>query len=112
MPRREFSRKTRAQAFERAAGCCEGCGAKLKVGEAEYDHVLPCELGGDNGLENCEVICVPCHKEKTADDVKRIRKSDRQRDSLSGAKKPKGRPIPGSKRSGIRKRFNGDVERW
>lgn len=111
MSRQEFSRKTKAQAFERANGCCESCSAKLKVGEVEYDHVLPCALGGDNTLENCACLCKICHNAKTGKDVGMIRKADRQRDYLSGAKKSLGKPIPGSKRSGWKKRLDGTVER-
>jgi 5-methylcytosine-specific restriction enzyme A len=94
MARREFSRKTRAQAFERAKGFCEGtgCGARLKPGEAQFDHILPAELGGEPALTNCQVLCHPCHKAKTADDIRRIRKGDRQRDRETGAmpKSPRG----------------------
>lgn len=94
MPRPEFTRKTKAAAFLRCNGLCEGkgCGARLKAGEAEYDHVLPAELGGDASLGNCQVLCRPCHKGKTAADVGRIRKADRQRDRASGALR--GKPFP------------------
>lgn len=111
MSRREFSRKVRAAAFLRANGCCESCGAKLKVGEGEVDHILPDALGGEPTLENAQVLCRVCHKPKTAEDVRRIRKADRQRDKLSGAYKPRSRPIPGSKASGWRRRMDGTVER-
>ncbi len=110
--RKEFSRKVRAQAHLRANGCCEACGARLKVGEGEYDHVLPDELGGEPTLENCKLLCVVCHKAKTADDIRRIRKADRQRDRHTGAFKPSSRPLPGSRASGVRKRMDGSVERW
>lgn len=91
MPRIEFTRKTRNQVFERAKGCCENnrCGAVLKPGEGEYDHILPAELGGDASVANCMLLCRPCHKAKTADDIKRIRKSDRQRDKARGTFKRK-----------------------
>lgn len=56
--RREFSRKVRAQAHLRANGRCEACSARLKLGEGEYDHILPDELGGEPTLENCKLICV------------------------------------------------------
>lgn len=102
--REEFPRKIRAQAFERAGGCCEKCGAKLKVGEGEVDHVLPCALGGEPTLENAEVLCRVCHREKTNGDIARIRKADRQRDKFTGAKKPK-RPWHPT----LRKRMNGEV---
>jgi len=91
MSRREFSRKIRREAIARANGHCENkiCGAVLKTGEAEVDHILPCELGGEPTLANAQVICKPCHKAKTGNDVRRIRKSDRSRDKNSGAIRPK-----------------------
>ena len=87
MSRREFSRKVRKQAIERANGKCESkaCGAVLKPREAEVDHILPCELGGEPILANAQVLCKVCHKEKTANDIRRITKSDRARDKNSGA---------------------------
>ena len=90
MARREFSRKVRKQAIERANGKCESktCGAVLKPREAEVDHILPCELGGEPTLANAQVLCKVCHKEKTANDIRRIRKSDRARDKNSGAIRP------------------------
>jgi 5-methylcytosine-specific restriction protein A len=109
--RREFSRKTRAEVALRAGGCCEACGAKLKVGEGEYDHILPDQLGGEPTAENCSLVCRVCHRAKTANDVGRIRKGDRQRDRHTGAMKSRSRPIPGSRASGIRKRMDGTVER-
>ncbi|MEZ2410494.1 HNH endonuclease [Bosea sp. RCC_152_1] len=83
--RREFSRKTRAQAFERSKGHCEACGAHLMPGKFRYDHILPDALGGEPTLENCKVQCVTCDAPKTAADVTRIRKADRQRDKHTGA---------------------------
>lgn len=107
--RREFSRKVRAVVHLRAAGCCEACGARLKLGEGEYDHILPDVLGGEPTAENCKLICRVCHKAKTADDIRRIRKADRQRDRHTGAMKAASRPIPGSKASGIKKHMDGSV---
>lgn len=90
--RKEFSRKVRREAIERAAGRCENkaCGATLKPGEAEVDHILPLEMGGESVIANAQVLCRPCHKTKTAKDVRNIRKSDRARDKATGAIKPKG----------------------
>ncbi len=105
MPRREFSRKVRKQAIDRANGRCESkaCGAVLKPREGEVDHILPCELGGEPVLANAQVLCKPCHKAKTGNDVRRIRKSDRARDKDSGAMRPKqsirGRPFSRSSKA-------------
>ena len=92
MTRSEFPRKVKAAAAFRANGCCEQCHAKLKTGEAEYDHVLPCALGGEPTLENCQVLCRVCHRGKdgkTATDTRMIRKADRQRAKHTGAAKKK-----------------------
>lgn len=78
--RKEFSKKTRIEVFARAAGRCEKCEAKLKVGEGEYDHIIPCALGGDNDVSNAALLCTPCHRApgaKTADDQRDIAKVKR-----------------------------------
>jgi 5-methylcytosine-specific restriction protein A len=91
MPRREFSRKIRTAAIERAGGKCQQCGAALKPGEAEVDHILPSELGGEPVLANAQCLCRVCHAAKTANDVRRMRKADRQRDKANGAIRPAGK---------------------
>ena len=92
MSRLNFSRKVMSQAKQRANGRCEKCGGDLK-GTGEVDHILPDALGGKPELANAQVLCKPCHKEKTTDDVQRIRKSDRQRDKELGAMKPPSKTI-------------------
>lgn len=91
MSRLEFSRKTKAAIILRADGKCEACSATLKAGEGDVDHVLPDALGGLPTVANGRWICKPCHKEKSADDIRRIRKADRQRDKATGAIKPAGK---------------------
>lgn len=86
--RLEFSRKTRQAIITRAAGSCEKCSAVLKPSEGEVDHILPCALGGEPTIANGRLLCRVCHTEKTAGDVRQIRKSDRQRDKASGAIRP------------------------
>lgn len=71
--------------MERANGHCEKCKAVLKVGEGEVDHILPDVLGGKPVLANAQVLCRVCHAQKTADDIRRTRRADRQRDKHSGA---------------------------
>lgn len=125
MPRREFSAATKRAAWERADGRCEGltfgdlngfdgirCGAPLDHGNFHYDHIDPDWYSKDSELENCQVLCRQCHLAKTNVDVKHIAKSKRIIDKRIKARKPKGRPLPGTRASGIRKRFDGTVERW
>lgn len=87
--RMEFTRKDKAKIIARANGKCEKCSAILKTGEGEVDHILPCALGGEATVANGRLLCRICHVEKTADDIRRVRKSDRQRDKASGAVRSK-----------------------
>jgi 5-methylcytosine-specific restriction endonuclease McrA len=90
--RKEFSKQTKRDAFLRANGCCEGesCGARLTIGKFHYDHSIADGLGGDPTLENCQVLCTPCHKIKTAtQDVPAIAKTKRIQDRQRGIKKPR-----------------------
>ncbi|MGY2995492.1 HNH endonuclease [Mesorhizobium sp. URHB0026] len=89
MARKEFPRKVKAAAIARAAGHCERCKAVLKAGGAEVDHILEDALGGEPVLANAQVLCRPCHSEKTAERIVKIRKADRARDKFSGAIRPK-----------------------
>lgn len=95
MARAEFSRKTKREALARSGHKCEAsgprygfadgqrCNCDLALG-VQFDHNVPDQLGGDNSLGNCMAICVQCHKYKTRNDVRQIRKSDRQRDKFNG----------------------------
>lgn len=88
MARLEFSRKTKQAIITRAAGKCEACSAVLKTGEGEVDHILPCALGGQPTVANGRLLCRVCHVEKSASDIKQVRKADRQRDKASGSVRP------------------------
>lgn len=126
MARREFSDRVRRDRWDharqdpngdRSTSNCEGagCGVLLTAGAGKhhFDHHMPDGLAGPPTFENCRVLCTKCHAAKTARDKAMMDKADAQRARyLGGKKKPKGRPLPGTKASGIRRRMNGDVERW
>lgn len=90
LTRLNFSPQTKRKAYDRDGGKCRECGCDVPETRAQYDHILPDALGGKPELANCQLLCGPCHKEKTAQDVGRIRKADRQRARHVGAMKPKG----------------------
>lgn len=118
--RKEFPLKVRGKAFARCCKNgtmpgipqCEHCGNVLRSGNIEYEHLDPDGLGGEPTLENCGVWCaVPCSSKKTrTQDNPRMAKADRVLKASFGLK-AKGRPMPGSRASGIRKRMDGTVER-
>lgn len=114
MSRSEFSKKTKAQAYERSGGNCEMCGVKLQIGKFHYDHEIPDALGGSNDLENCNVACTACHGVKTTmEDVPRIAKMKRLHANHIGAGKSK----PKLRGAGFRpappqKRASRPLEKW
>ena len=111
--RKSFSRKERARLFKLYNGECYLCQGKIHVGEAwEIEHLIAWELTRDDSDENIRLAHVKCHKPKTAADIRCIRKADRQRDKHLGVMKTrKGRPMPGTKASGWKRKMDGTVER-
>jgi 5-methylcytosine-specific restriction endonuclease McrA len=89
LSRKEFSVKTKKAALKRANGKCEGCEQPLKDGGFHFDHAKPDGLSGNTDLENCQVLCVGCHKLKTREDTKIMRKADAQRAIANNLKPPK-----------------------
>lgn len=87
--RKSISRTVRARVFDKANGACHLCGGKITASDKwDVDHVLPLALGGADDESNFAPAHKRCHIDKTADDVGRIRKADRQRAVFIGAKKP------------------------
>lgn len=72
-----FSLRVKEAIIARYNGICPLCDKPL-VGRIEFDHILPLALGGLDEPSNLQPVHTDgCHKTKTADDVKRIRKADR-----------------------------------
>jgi len=91
---------------------CHRCKRWLTVGIDEWDAdhwPIAFSLGGTE----VHPICKPCHAVKTAtSDVPILAKGKRKGEKLSGVRKRgTGRPIPGSKASGWKKRLDGTVIR-
>jgi 5-methylcytosine-specific restriction protein A len=97
--RQEFPRKVKAAAFTRCNGFCESCGIKLHPGRFDYHHIVEAHDLGPPTLENCAVICEPCHAPLTAHYTRELRKAERIRDKRTGAMSKPSTPLPGSRRS-------------
>lgn len=103
--------RVRARVFLRFGGVCQECTVKISGKRWICDHRVAIINGGANRENNLGPIHEACDKTKTAADV--AEKSDvaRKRLKFLGIAPKKGRPMPGSKASGLRKRMNGEVER-
>lgn len=107
--------RVKVRVFYRFNGVCQcGCTRKIRFGmKWEADHTVAIGNGGPHRESNLVPLLVDCHKRKTANDVAIKSKTYRMKSKHIGAKtQPKGRALPGTRASGLRKRMNGTVERW
>ena len=102
--RRAFRSKDIAAAMERQDYRCAWCPAPLKG--FHCDHVLPRDLGGQTTLANLQLMCPPCHRRKTDEDIARIAKARRLRTPRKAPKRPmQNRGFP----KNIHRHFSGQV---
>jgi 5-methylcytosine-specific restriction endonuclease McrA len=47
----------------RDQGLCQHCGTS--AGPMQYDHVIPYSVGGDNSVENIQLLCWRCNAAKS-----------------------------------------------
>src|SRR5688572_27594828 len=79
--------RVRLRVDHKAKGKC--CVCTLVTLNTEIDHIVPLILGGEHRETNLQLICRPCHKEKTKLDVKLKAKVSRVRKRHIGIKKPR-----------------------
>lgn len=110
MSRLEFTGKIKAAAYERCGGRCEGadCGYEFQPGDrVEFDHIVPDAMRKNNSIENCQVLCIDCHKAKTKRDVTAIAKAKRVEKKHNGTFRQTKRVVPGSRASKWKKPLHG-----
>lgn len=100
-----------ARIFLERGGKCHVCKRKLYPGdEYQFDHIVALENGGSDADDNLAPCCSWCHKPKTANDAgvaAKIRAVAVANIIPAAQRQKKGRPIPGSKRSGWKHLMSG-----
>lgn len=101
--------RVRLRVFDRAKGCCQICTRKIRSGERWVaDHIKAIINGGENRERNLQLICDWCdRKVKTPADSAEKAKTYAKRCADLGLKQRKGRPMPGTKASGIKQKLDG-----
>lgn len=61
---RAFDNKIKRTVFEKQKGRCPICGLTFKIDEMEADHIKPWSKGGHTDLDNCQMLCKKCNREK------------------------------------------------
>ena len=103
--------RVRLRVFLNAGGICCECGVKIRAKRWVCDHRKAIVNGGENRERNLGPIHETCDKTKTAADVAVKKIDNRVRSKHLGIKKRKGRPMPGSRDSGIKMKIGGGWER-
>lgn len=112
-PREPLTPKQKLQMFIKADGICCICGCKINgVKEAWDEHVNPLWLNGDNSAPNRAPAHEKCARAKTSGEAEVRSKLRNTAEKHFGAKKKaKGRPMPGTKASGMKHRMDGSWEK-
>lgn len=103
--------RVRLRVFVKFEGICQECGGEIR-GRWICDHRIALINGGENRERNLGPIHDYCDKKvKTPRDVAQKAKNDAVAMRHLGIKKRKGRPMPGSRDSGIKMKIGGGWER-
>ena len=74
--RRAVSEFQTQELFRDQGDSCASCGCDVfmgKLSNADVDHIIPLRLGGSCCTSNLQILCVTCHRRKTALECKKIR---------------------------------------
>ncbi len=112
MKRKPLSRLARVRIFDSTGGACCICSLLISDKRWIVEHRKPLWLGGADAETNMAPAHERCAIEKTTSEAPVKAKTDRQRAAHLGIRRRQGRPMPGTRASGIRKRMDGTVERW
>ena len=63
--KREFSAQDKRIAYENQKGICPICKKHFKIEEMEADHIKPYSQGGPTKLENLQMLCRDCNRQKS-----------------------------------------------
>jgi 5-methylcytosine-specific restriction endonuclease McrA len=69
-PNRAYRSITPNMIFQLLDAECNNCGSK-DYSRMQVDHIVPKSLGGSNSVNNIQILCSTCHREKTTEEAKR-----------------------------------------
>lgn len=104
--------RVKIRIFDRYHGRCYLSDRKiLPTDKWQCEHIIAIANGGQNRESNLAPALIEPHKVKTKADRRVQSKIYKIRKRHLGLKRPKGRPIPGTKASGWKRRMDGTIIR-
>jgi len=74
--------RARLRLYVAARATCASCGRIVALDVSIRDHRIPLAEGGSEHQTNEQLLCIPCHDTKTADESRRGIRSDWPRSAL------------------------------
>lgn len=103
--------RVRLRIFRRYAGHCANCTREVGLGLSyAFDHVIALVNGGTHCESNLQLLCDPCHRDKTKADVAVKSKTNAVSGKHFGLKKSR-TPLPCGRSSPWKKKIGGQVVR-
>jgi len=62
---RKFTDSQKRTIYEKSKGICSKCGNHFNLNEMEADHITPWSKGGKTNLDNCQILCQGCNRQKS-----------------------------------------------
>ena len=63
---RAFTKATQLKVYEKQGGICRICKKTFDMSKMEADHITPWIEGGKTDEDNCQMLCKPCNRRKSA----------------------------------------------
>jgi len=63
---RQFEERDRKTVYAKQNKKCKMCKKPFPLDKLQGDHIRPWSKGGPTTVDNCQLLCVECHKDKTA----------------------------------------------
>lgn len=102
--------RVKVRIFDRYNGRCYLSGRKISAADKWHcEHIIALANGGQHRESNIAPALVEPHKEKTREDRKTQSRIYKIRKRNLGLKKPKGRPLIGTKASGWKRKLDGTL---
>jgi hypothetical protein len=74
----KFDKKFRNEIFKSQGRCCQMCREPVKINYFQIDHIRALANGGNNDIENLQILCRQCHFTKTREEAENgwVKQSD------------------------------------